>query len=704
MPNADPQVIANPQRLARLRNLNLLDTPADPAFDRLTNLATLVLQAPISLVTLVDAHRQFFKSQVGLGEPWASRREMPLDYSYCQHAVASGEPLVINDTQNHPLVFDSPATTEEGLLSYAGIPLITSDGVAIGTFCVADRKQRVWTADELAILTDLAASVMTEIELQGELAARHRMEDALRKSEQHLQAVVSSAPMIFYVVDLAGIFQMFDGKQLQVANIDANEFLGRSVFEIYTERPELLNAIRAAFAGTSSAFQSASLLSAVSYEYEINVSPLYDIDNQISGALIVANNITEIVAIEHELEATIQRLTLLRRIEVELSESLDLDSVLTIAMDTAQRATGAENGVIGLIDGDRLRIVHAAGAYANGDVRDFDSGIIGRTLRTLQPQLVLDVDNDPDYVREIPGMKAQMTIPLIHRDHLIGALSLETARPRFFTEDAFDFLTLIAGHITVSIDNSQLYQVSQQQLDELHQLYMRVSELEQLKTDMIRIAAHDLRNPLSLISGYVELLKEDEATLTEDQESFIQAIDKAQRKMFKIIDDILSLQRIEAAQDNKHCEEIDLALLVRDLFASNDSRARQKTQKYELALPDKPVVVCIDVAQLREAVDNLIGNAIKYTPVGGSVRVVLKSDGKHAIFDVEDTGLGIPEDQQGRLFQPFFRASNAKQSQIEGTGLGLHLVKNIIERHGGRMRFKSVLGQGSRFGFEMPIG
>jgi signal transduction histidine kinase len=232
---------------------------------------------------------------------------------------------------------------------------------------------------------------------------------------------------------------------------------------------------------------------------------------------------------------------------------------------------------------------------------------------------------------------------------------------------------------------------------------MRVSELEQLKTDMIRIAAHDLRNPLSLVSGYIELLKEDRAGLNEDQYSFIEAIDKAQRKMFKIIDDILSLQRVEAAGEGKQCEEIDLAKLISDLYRGHEARAQQKNQTYELAVPETPVTVCVDAAQIREAIDNLINNAIKYTPASGTVKVSLKVANGKAVFNVDDTGLGIPEDQQARLFQPFFRASNAKMSQIEGTGLGLHLVKNIIERHGGQMRFHSILGQGSQFGFEIPV-
>ncbi|MEO8396379.1 MAG: HAMP domain-containing sensor histidine kinase, partial [Chloroflexota bacterium] len=233
-------------------------------------------------------------------------------------------------------------------------------------------------------------------------------------------------------------------------------------------------------------------------------------------------------------------------------------------------------------------------------------------------------------------------------------------------------------------------------------LYMRVSELEQLKTDMIRIAAHDLRNPLGIVTGYADLLLDPGDALSEEDRSFVEAISQSGRKMLKIINDILSLQRVEAMQAVSH-DEINMNELIGDLFGGNQTRARQKKQNYCLQLTEIPVEVNADAAQLREAIDNLIGNAVKYTPDQGSVTVRLETDGDRAIFEVEDTGFGIPEDQQARLFQPFFRASNAKASTIEGTGLGLHLVKNIIERHGGKMRFRSTLGAGSMFGFELPL-
>ena len=136
-----------------------------------------MLDAPIALVSLVEPHRQFFKSAVGLPEPWASRREMPLSYSFCQHAVRAAEPLVIDDAHGHELVRSSPGVSELQITAYLGIPLTTSDGHVLGTLCVIDRKPRHWEKHEIRLLRDLAASVLTEIELR---AAQRAREDVRR--------------------------------------------------------------------------------------------------------------------------------------------------------------------------------------------------------------------------------------------------------------------------------------------------------------------------------------------------------------------------------------------------------------------------------------------------------------------------------------------------------------------------------------------
>ena len=170
MPDKTASAVTNPDRLAALEKTGLLDSPPEVAFDRMTSLASKILQTPVALVSLVDHDRQFFKSATGLAERWAQQRETPLSHSFCRHVVGSNEPLIISDAREHPLVRDNLAIEEIGVVAYAGIPLITSTGQALGSFCAIDGKPREWTSEEIAILSDLASFAMTEIELR--LAAR----------------------------------------------------------------------------------------------------------------------------------------------------------------------------------------------------------------------------------------------------------------------------------------------------------------------------------------------------------------------------------------------------------------------------------------------------------------------------------------------------------------------------------------------------
>jgi formate hydrogenlyase transcriptional activator len=178
-------VIENEARLDALRRTSLLDSPPEEAFDRLTRLATTVLRVPVALVSLVDGDRQFFKSQCGLSEPLASSRQTPLTHSFCQHAVGSREPLVVADARRDPRFGHNHAFSELGVIAYAGIPLITSEGYALGTFCVVDRRPHDWTEEEIGILRVLATSTMSEIELR-------RLVGELRTMTAKLQSLVES--------------------------------------------------------------------------------------------------------------------------------------------------------------------------------------------------------------------------------------------------------------------------------------------------------------------------------------------------------------------------------------------------------------------------------------------------------------------------------------------------------------------------------
>lgn len=162
--------IRDAARLGALRDLQLLDAPADEAIDRVTKLATKLLNVPVSLVSLVDADRQFFLSQQGLdGEP-ARTRQTPLSHSFCQYAVASEEPLVVDDAREDPLVADNLAVVDLGVIAYLGVPLILTDGAAVGAMCAIDTRPRHWTEAELETLHELSEIVKDVIGLRGELA------------------------------------------------------------------------------------------------------------------------------------------------------------------------------------------------------------------------------------------------------------------------------------------------------------------------------------------------------------------------------------------------------------------------------------------------------------------------------------------------------------------------------------------------------
>ena len=162
---ATAAAVQDPARLAAVRRTGLLDSAPDPSFDRHTRLAAEVLNAPVALVSLIDEDRQFLKSCVGVEEPAASERETPLSHSFCQHAVAQREPLVVEDAREHPVLKTNPAITELGSIAYAGVPLIDADGHALGTLCVIDNRPRQWSERQVELLADLAASVVNEITL-----------------------------------------------------------------------------------------------------------------------------------------------------------------------------------------------------------------------------------------------------------------------------------------------------------------------------------------------------------------------------------------------------------------------------------------------------------------------------------------------------------------------------------------------------------
>lgn len=417
-------------------------------------------------------------------------------------------------------------------------------------------------------------------------------------------------------------------------------------------------------------------------------------------------DITARIRAEADRKAYVDRLEIIRRVDAELTQRLEFNYVLEIALKAAVELTVADAGALHLAEKEGLWVAQVIGKYPKsvlGSRWPKDRGITGRVYRTQKAEIVMDVREDPDYVPNVSNTLAQMTVPLIAHNRLIGILNVQTAEPCLFSEQKFEFLMLLSARIASALENARLYSDTQAHLVEVEKLYQQVSALEQMKTQMIRVAAHDLRNPLGVISGYLQMLHWDlDATLNERSREHLHIIQQSAERIDKITRDILTLEKMEANQGLPN-EQMDLSEIVTASYEEFRSQASEKSLDYQLNIAPGSILAQGDRNLLAETVGNLISNAIKYTPEKGQVKVLLKTEGKQIVFEVEDTGYGIPQEQQGNLFKPFQRVILKETRAIKGTGLGLHLVKSIVERHQGQMHFSSTYGKGSVFGFELPL-
>jgi len=232
----------------------------------------------------------------------------------------------------------------------------------------------------------------------------------------------------------------------------------------------------------------------------------------------------------------------------------------------------------------------------------------------------------------------------------------------------------------------------------------REKTVERMKTEFVSLSAHQLRTPLAAIKWTIQMLLDgDIGEITPGQREIIEKTQKSNERMIGLINDLLDVTRIEEGRYLYKPALSDLGSVVQFVVNSQEDELKRKGLKLGFSKPKNLPRVMVDVEKMRVVIQNLLENAIKYTPSGGKITISLKDNKTEVEFKIEDTGVGIPKDQQGRVFTKFFRGANVIRMETEGSGLGIFISKNIVEAHGGRMWFESEEGKGTTFHFTIPV-
>ncbi len=607
--------------------------------------------------------------------------------------VSTGQ-FAVEDVRNHPLTRESQQSyLNLDILSYAAQSFQADERRTV-VLAVTSDQPRIWTEDELLLLENVLARVWPLVE-------RARSEEALRDSRHRLGLVSDHVPALISYLDREEIFHFANGKYREWFGVLPSELEGKPLRHLIGEDTyrERLPFISRVLRGEAVKFEGLTLHRGLGWrDLELSYVPDFGPDQQVRGFYAMAMDITERKQTEKRLERQAARLTLLWEAAGVILSSEEPELMLQrlfgkisrlLEVDTFFNFMVSESG-----EALELRSCHGITPEQRRDLArlEFGQAICGTVARQKKPIVACSIhESDHPLVQLVKayGIRAYACNPLMAGDELIGTLSFASRTRTEFEPEEVEFMETISHYVTGA--------------------YVRWRLVEDLragdrrKDEFLATLAHELRNPLAPIRTGLEVMRMAGGN-PEAMERVRATMERQVEQLVTLVNDLLDVSRITRGKLRLRKVPADPGEILRNAVDTSRPVLEEAGHGLVLELPQEPLYLEADPHRLAQVVSNLLNNAAKYTPAGGRITLRAGREDGGIRVEVEDDGIGIPSVMLGRIFDMFTQIDSPDGGDYGGLGIGLTLVKSLVELHGGSVRAASAgEGCGSTFSFTLPL-